>query len=74
MMQREERKPFTGHKMFSESRTIVEDEQGSGRPSTTRKSDNTERVREFVREFVRSDRRLTVKMIVDEVNVNWQPF
>jgi len=29
------------HKMFSEGRTIVEDEQRSGRPSTTWTSDNT---------------------------------
>jgi len=32
---------FPWHKMFSEGRTIVEDEQRSGRPSTTRTSDNT---------------------------------
>ena len=54
------------HKMLSEGRTIVEDEQRSGQPSTTRTSDNTTRVWELVR----SDRRLTVKMIADEVNVN----
>jgi len=54
------------HKMLSEGRTIVEDEQRSGRPSTTRTSDNTARVTVLVR----SDRRLTVKMIADEVNVN----
>ena len=54
------------HKMFSEGRTVVEDEQRSGRPSTARTSDNTVRVRELVR----SDRRLTVKMTADEVNVN----
>jgi len=35
---------FRWHKMFSEGRTIVEDEQRSGRPSTTRTSDNTVRV------------------------------
>jgi len=57
---------FRWHKIFSEGRTIVEDEQRSGRPSTTRTSDNTARVRELVR----SDRRLTVSMIADEVNVN----
>jgi len=57
---------FCWHKMFSEGRTIVEDEQLSRRPSTTRTSDNTARVPELVR----SDRRLTVKMIADEVNVN----
>jgi len=56
---------FHWHKMFSEGRNIVEDEQRSGRPSTTRTSGNTERLRELVR----SNRRLTVKMIADEVNV-----
>ena len=66
MMQCQEHKPFAGTKMFSEGRTIVEDEQRSGRPSTTRTSDNTARVRELVR----SDRRLTVNMTADEVNVN----
>jgi len=35
---------FRWHKMFSEGRTIVEDEQRSGLPSTTRTSDNTARV------------------------------
>jgi hypothetical protein len=52
--------------MFSGGRTLVEDEQRSGQPSTTRTGDNTARVRELVR----SDRRLTVKMIADEVNMN----
>jgi hypothetical protein len=47
--------------MFSEGRIVVEDEQRSGRPSTTRTGDNTARLRELLR----SDRRLTVKMIAD---------
>ena len=46
---------FRWHKMFSEGRTIVEDEQHSRQPSTTRTSDNTARVRERVR----SNRRLS---------------
>jgi len=57
---------FRWHKMFSESRTLIEDEQRSGRPSTTQTSDNTARVRELVW----SDRRLTVNTIADEVNLN----
>jgi hypothetical protein len=57
---------FRWRKMFSECRTFAEDEQGSGRPSATRTGGNTARVKEFVR----SDRRLTVKMIADEVNMN----
>jgi len=59
---------FRGHKIFSEGKTIVEDEQRSGRPSTARTSDNTARVQELVR----SNRRLTVKMIADKANVNWE--
>ena len=55
---------FRWHKIFSERRNIVEDESRSGRPSSKRTSDNTEP------ELVRSDRRWTVKMIADEVNVN----
>jgi hypothetical protein len=51
--------------MFSEGRTLLEDEQRNGRPSTIRTSDNTTRVRELVR----SDRRLRVNMIADEVNL-----
>jgi len=52
--------------MFSEGRTIVENEQLSGRTSTTRTSDNTARIREIVR----SDGRLAVKLIADEVNAH----
>jgi len=43
------------HKMFSEGRTVVEDEQRSRRPSARRTGDNTARVRELVG----SDGRLT---------------
>ena len=57
---------FRWHKMFSEGRTLVEDEQRSGRPSATGTGDNTTRVREFLR----ADRKLTVRMIADEVNMN----
>ena len=59
---------FRWHKMFSEGRTIFEDEQRSRRPLTTQTSDKIARVRELVR----SDRRLTVNMIADEVNMNWE--
>jgi hypothetical protein len=47
------------HKMFSEGRTLIEDEQRSERPSATRTGYTTARVREMVR----SDRRLTVKIV-----------
>jgi len=52
--------------MFSEGRTLVEDDQRSGRPSATGTGDSTARIRELVR----VDRRLTVRMIADEVNMN----
>jgi len=59
---------FHWHKIFSENRTITEDEQRRRRQSATQKGDNTTRVKELFR----SDRRLTVKMIADEVNMNWE--
>ena len=52
--------------MFSEGRTLVEDDQRSGRPSATGTGDSTARIRELVR----VDRRLTVRMIAGEVNMN----
>jgi len=58
-MQCQENKTFSG-------RTLTEVEQRRGRPSATRTGDNTARVRELVR----SDRRLTVRMIAGEVNMN----
>jgi len=64
MIKCQEHKPFAGTKCFLKA--IVEDEERSGRPSTTRTSDNTARVRELVR----YDGRLTVSMTADEVNVN----
>jgi hypothetical protein len=39
---------FHWHKMFSEGRTIAEDEQHSGQPSTMWRGDNKARVRELV--------------------------
>jgi hypothetical protein len=45
----------------------VEDEPRAGRPSTSKTDDNVERVRTLVR----SDRRLTLRMISNELNLNW---
>jgi len=56
--------------MFSEGRNLIKVRHVSGRPSATRTGDITVRVRELVR----SDRRLTVKMIADEVNRNRETF
>jgi len=49
-----------------EGREEVEDDRRSGRPSISRTEENVQRVREKVR----SDRRLTVRMITDELNMN----
>ena len=57
---------FAWHKRFREEREDVEDNPRSGRPTTSRTNENVERVREKVR----SDRRLTVRMIADELNMN----
>ncbi|KAK4885970.1 hypothetical protein RN001_002241 [Aquatica leii] len=50
---------FRWHKAFFESRKNVEDEQRSGRPTTSKTDENIEPVRTFVR----SDRRLTLRML-----------
>ena len=57
---------FWWREIFSKGRTLVEDEQCSRRPSAKFTGDNTA----WVRELVRSNRRLTVKMIAYEVNMN----
>ena len=57
---------FEWHKRFREGREDVEDDPKSGRPTTSRINENVERVREKVR----SDRRLTVRMIADELSMN----
>ena len=57
---------FRWHKSFLEGREQVEDEHRAGRPSTSKTDDNVERVRSLVR----SDRRLTLRMISSELNFN----
>ena len=57
---------FRWHQMFSEGRNLAEDEQRSRQPSTAQTGDNTA----WVTELVGSDRRLTVQMIADKVNMN----
>ena len=54
---------FEWHKRFRED---VEDDPRSGKPTTSRTNENVERVREKVR----NDRRLTVRMIAHELNMN----
>ena len=57
---------FEWDKRFKEGREDVEDDLRSGWPATNRTNENVERVREKVR----SDRRLTVRMITDELSMN----
>ena len=57
---------FEWHRRFKEGREEVEDDHWSGRPSTSRTDENIERGRQKVR----SDRRLTVRMITDELGMN----
>ena len=51
---------------FKEGREQVEDDHSSGRPSTSRINENVE----GVRQKMRSDRRLTVRIIADELDMN----
>ena len=57
---------FGRKKRFREGREDVEDDPRSGSTKTSRTNENVGRVREKVR----SDRRLTVRMIADELNMN----
>ena len=57
---------FKWHKRFKEEREAVEDDPRSGRPSTSRMADNIE----CVKQMVRADRRLTVRMISEELSIN----
>ena len=57
---------FEWNKRFRERREGVKDDPRSGRLTTSRTNKKVERVRETVR----SDRRLTVRMIADELNMN----
>ena len=44
----------------------IEDDPRSGRPSTSRTADNIERLKQMVR----ADRRLTVRMIAEQLSIN----
>ena len=57
---------FRWHKSFLEGREQVEDEPRAGRHSTSKTDDNVERVRSLVR----SERRLTLRMISSDLNLN----
>ena len=57
---------FEWHSRCIKGREEVKDDHRSGRSSTSRTHENVERVRQKVR----SDRRLTVKIIADELGIN----
>jgi len=57
---------FKWYKAFSEGHEFIEDEPRSGRPSTSKMDNNVE----IVGALVGSDRRLTVRMITNELNLN----
>ena len=57
---------FKGHKRFKEGREEVEDDPRNGRPLTSRNDENIE----LVREKARGDRRLTVRMIANELGIS----
>jgi len=53
-------------KRFKEGRTSVDDVPRSGRPSTSKTDDNVAKVHEVIR----SNRRLTVRKVAEEVSVS----
>jgi len=57
---------FRWHKSFLEGRERVEDEDRLGRPLTSKTEENIERVNTLLR----SDRRLTLRMLSEQSNLN----
>ena len=57
---------FEWHRRFKEGREEVEDDHRSGRPSISRTDENVE----HVRQKVRSDCHLAVRMIANELDIN----
>jgi len=53
-------------KRFNEGRTSVDDDPHSGRPSTSKTDDNVAKVRQVIR----SNRRLTVREVAEEVSIS----
>ncbi|GJQ67203.1 hypothetical protein Trydic_g8111 [Trypoxylus dichotomus] len=56
---------FKTFKVFSKGRDLIEDELRSGKSSTARSDENVQRIRDLMH----SDPRLTVRIIVEELNL-----
>ncbi|XP_041369571.1 protein GVQW3-like [Gigantopelta aegis] len=57
---------FQWHKTFLDGREDVHDDQTSGRPKTTKTDENIK----TVQKLVRSDRRLTIRMMAEMLSMN----
>ena len=57
---------FMWHKRFRDGREDVDDDERPGRPSSSRNEENVRKVRDLVR----SDRRLSIKMMADQLGLN----
>ncbi|XP_054720558.1 protein GVQW3-like [Uloborus diversus] len=57
---------FHWHKRFKDGRQNVEDDDRSGRPSTSRTDNNVDRVRQLLK----SDRRLSIRLIGDKLGLD----
>ena len=60
---------FEWHRRFKEGRENVQDDPRTGQPHTQRTDANVDKVRNLVR----SDRRLGVRVISEELNMNREP-
>lgn len=57
---------FRWHKAFSDGRKSVQDDPRSGRPLSSKSDENVGKIRDLVR----NDRRLTTRMIAEELDLN----
>jgi len=57
---------FGWHRQFVLGRVLVEDDTRSGRPSSSRNEDNVVRIRDMIRE----DRTVTVRMLADALHIS----
>ena len=57
---------FGWHRQFILGRVSVEDDTRSGRPSSSRNEDNVVRIRDMIRE----DRTVTVRMLADALHIS----